>query len=360
MPDTSQAALEEFVRHTQNRPPRGWCLFLGAGTSKADGLPTMTELVETVKQQMPATTDAGKFVHAVEQVLRTHHATVDPARPVNVEDLLRELIQAEQLVDGKPAVELRYAGCPITPEVLRTAVSGIKAICKAEIAKDCQFDALFGFLRQWVEPHQTLDVFTTNWDNAVERVCDRLNVSGEVDLRCCDGFKGFDTKVMDLALFADAEPHAKTPGLHHVMLYKLHGSVDWRQTTHPTPGRNILAPLAAARGNHTEEVMIYPTPRKHREILGAPYLDLLRLFGDRLMAPQTKYLLVIGSSFPDEHINGIIASALRRPDFNLFVVNPALKTSRVKTMLGDSPRIHEVLPYRLEDFTRVCQLGRTQ
>jgi hypothetical protein len=103
--------------------------------------------------------------------------------------------------------------------------------------------------------------------------------------------------------------------------------------------------------------MIYPTPRKHREILGSPYMDLLRIFSDRLSSPDTKYLLVIGSSLPDEHINVIVSAALRRPDFNLFVVDPALETSRIKNTLGDSPGIHAVLRFKLEDFTNALKNG---
>jgi len=133
-----------------------------------------------------------------------------------------------------------------------------------------------------------------------------------------------------------------------VNLYKLHGSVDWHLRSTPGLGRNIRCSIPGV----DDDVMIFPTPRKHGEILGPPYLELHRLLADALER-TSRYVLAVGTSFPDAHINTVLASALRQSNFNLFIVNPNITKSEVETKLSTtSPRIHS--PIRL-DFKQLVK-----
>jgi hypothetical protein len=52
-----------------------------------------------------------------------------------------------------------------------------------------------------------------------------------------------------------------------------------------------------------------------------PYAHIFRAFQQRLQEPQT-FLLVVGYSFGDEHINRIIDDAMSNPSLVLLVVDP--------------------------------------
>lgn len=123
-------------------------------------------------------------------------------------------------------------------------------------------------------------------------------------------------------------------------LYKLHGSVHWRFSESGRfiqTGHERLKDCEAWRNKALQEraaelikwakegemaVGILPTANKFVQTLALPFAHLFRSLHQRLQVPQT-FLLVIGYSFGDEHINAVIDDAMTNPSLVLLVVTPS-------------------------------------
>ena len=71
------------------------------------------------------------------------------------------------------------------------------------------------------------------------------------------------------------------------------------------------------------KIMIFPTPSKYSQTFNAPYMDLYQAFRRTLEAIEL--LVVIGTSFPDGHVNSAIKSFLSRDSSIIYTVDPNLK-----------------------------------
>lgn len=155
-------------------------------------------------------------------------------------------------------------------------------------------------------------VFTTNNDLFNETALDSQNI------HYVNGFSGGLRKFFNPALFnytwskrMDTSIDKYEPIENLVYLYKIHGSINWREST-PLPGNYFEIeefPLSALTSD--KACLIYPTPTKQDKSLGAPYVDLFREFQNKLLEPHS-VLFVIGYGFNDRHVNDIIYRALPR------------------------------------------------
>ena len=149
-------------------------------------------------------------------------------------------------------------------------------------------------------------IATLNYDNVVELAAQRANVS--IDRGIVSGTKSIQFD-------------ARSP----VTLAKLHGSLDWTQTS-----EGIINVIAPPRPAGQWPALIFGAGNKLR--VAGPYLDLLLAFKQQLNA--TVELDVCGYSFRDEHINYLILSWLQgSPERHVNVVDPHLKLSSLKENL---------------------------
>jgi hypothetical protein len=350
MDTDTAAALNELREHTRNRREE-WSIFLGAGATAALGYPTMVALVGEVRAGLDLTRPEDNLTSHVISALS--EACARTGRSLNIEEVLRDLYQLVDMLEGKPTLKISYGGgLSVDSSVAKTAIRKIKELCKTRYGMPPTGKVLQDFLTYWMSAYRVLNIFTTNWDMSVEFACDEIQASEIYDVRLCDGFKGYEALVFDAGLYSKTLPDDHLEDIRLVNIYKLHGSIDWHLRSTPGPGRNIRCSIPGV----DEGVMIFPTPRKHGEILGPPYLELHRLLADSLER-TSRYVLAVGTSFPDEHINTVLASALRQSTFNLFVVNPNLSKIEVETRLSiSSPRVHS--PIRLDFMQFVSELAR--
>ena len=159
-----------------------------------------------------------------------------------------------------------------------------------------------------------VNIFTTNYDLLNEKALDALNIDYN------NGFGGGLNRVFNPARFRytfsrkiDADLEKFEPLENMVYLYKLHGSISWVQED---KGANSLFSInevsveeVPPKGDKRKHVLIYPTPSKQSQSLGAPYADIIREFQNKLSQPNSA-LFIIGYSFSDEHINNIIYQSL--------------------------------------------------
>lgn len=153
-------------------------------------------------------------------------------------------------------------------------------------------------------------VFTTNNDLFNETALDALN------LHYINGFGGGLRKFFNPALFnytwskrMDTSIDKYEPAEDMVYLYKIHGSVNWRETEKLENNYFEIEEVSPALCTEKDAVLIYPTPTKQEKSLGSPYVDLFREFQHKLLEPHS-VLFVIGYSFSDRHVNEIIYRAL--------------------------------------------------
>ena len=153
-------------------------------------------------------------------------------------------------------------------------------------------------------------VFTTNNDLFNETALDALNI------HYVNGFSGGLRKFLNPALFnytwskrMDTSIDKYEPAEDMVYLYKIHGSVNWKETEKLENNYFEIEEVYPASKEASHSVLIYPTPTKQDKSLGSPYVDLFREFQNKLLEPHS-VLFVIGYSFSDRHVNEIIYRAL--------------------------------------------------
>ncbi len=153
-------------------------------------------------------------------------------------------------------------------------------------------------------------VFTTNNDLFNETALDALN------LHYINGFGGGLRKFFNPALFnytwskrMDTSIDKYEPAEDMVYLYKIHGSVNWRETEQLENNYFEIEEVSPSLCSDKDAMLIYPTPTKQDKSLGSPYIDLFREFQHKLLEPHS-VLFVIGYSFSDRHVNEIIYRAL--------------------------------------------------
>lgn len=172
-----------------------------------------------------------------------------------------------------------------------------------------------GFLRP-------VDLFTTNYDLAIENALD------ELAMPYADGFVGTVQRALRLETY-DQVPYWTATGTGRLRrvdgftrLYKIHGSIHWRARGSPTNSYPSVFQTRVTGDDSGELALIYPTPAKAIESVGYPYGDLIRRFSETIGHAQTG-LICIGYGFQDEHVNRVVYQSLRaNPSLQLLVLDP--------------------------------------
>lgn len=155
-----------------------------------------------------------------------------------------------------------------------------------------------------------LNVFTTNNDLFSEAALDQLNIDFN------NGFGGGLKKLFNPSRFSYSYSKSSdtTPGKYEslsnmVYLFKMHGSINWKESESSSHFLNIEEVNLSNSNSNEGAALVYPTPLKQNKSLGSPYADIMREFKGKLALSNT-VLFVIGYSFSDEHVNNLIYHAL--------------------------------------------------
>ena len=145
-----------------------------------------------------------------------------------------------------------------------------------------------GLLRFQEEYEHPLRVFSLNYDLCVETACGYNRVQ-----------RGFADRIWDWRNFEETSED-RFP----IMLYKLHGSLDWcfenGQTTFVDATQTI---------NERDVAMIFGTSYKLQYL--DPFLFLAYELRRRTL-DAARLIICVGYGFNDEHINGILGQALQQ------------------------------------------------
>lgn len=266
------------------------CLFLGAGASRACGLPDVAGLQDHVKSVLE-----GSQREAFERQLEGR----------NIEQVLSRLRRIAGLIVGEDTVDGLTAA---QAEALDGAVC--QAIVRALDLKDASLKPIRN-LAAWTaraDYRQPVELFTVNYDLLIETGLESLGVP------YFDGFVGnlrarFRTEIVE-ATGVGAEG-ALPP--RFVRVWKLHGSVNWvRADDHQIVriGQAVPEGLPAA---------IYPSDAKYEESRRVPFVVLQDRLRRALHQPET-IILIAGYSFGDAHLNEMLFDAATRRERSEFVV----------------------------------------
>jgi hypothetical protein len=205
-------------------------------------------------------------------------------------------------------------------------IDGFVSTCEAEIVEACRFvqpDTQLphheAFLRRIARRPSRMpraQVYTTNYDLAFE------NAASRTGFAVIDGFshtapQRFDTSYFDVDLaFRDRERSATAvewmPNV--LQLLKLHGSVDWEQTTD-----GVIRTTRPDR-----PLIVYPRDTKFEASYRQPFLEFMAKFQASLRRPDTA-VLVVGSGWRDQHLTEPLLSAVRsNVRLSMLVVAPEL------------------------------------
>ena len=260
------------------------CLLLGAGTSRAAGLPDVATLETTVLGKL-APAQRAQF----ERQLASRTLEQALSRVRRIAALLDGSDEIDGLTSGA-AVELDLAVCQRVVEALKIDSADLTAARR---------------LAAWAaraEYRLPVEIFTVNYDLVLETALEDLGVP------YFDGFVGslrahFRTELVESV----ADDNETWLPSFLVRLWKLHGSVNWRWAD---PEHKRVVRLGQAV-TPDAPAAIYPSDAKYEESRRVPFIVLQDRFRRALNHSET-LVLISGYSFGDEHLNEILFDAAQR------------------------------------------------
>ena len=281
------------------------CVFLGAGSAQACGLPGVEQLQQVVMSGL-----SGWHKEAFEHQLKGR----------NIEEALTRIRRIEALVcheeefDGLSSETARK----LDDSVCKAIVSALD-VQKANV-EPCHRFAAWAARADYKLP---LELFSVNYDLLLETALDSLRVP------YFDGFVGtvrarFHTGLVEGKAGSDREWMPP----FFVRLWKMHGSVNWAWEAE---GEIIRLGQPISGG---DAAAIFPSDTKYQESRRFPFMVLQDRFRRALHEPET-LVLISGYSFSDQHLNELIfdaASHRPRSEFQVFCYSdiPAVLTERAK------------------------------
>ena len=170
---------------------------------------------------------------------------------------------------------------------------------------------------------------------------------------------------------------APSPQTNRVIVYlwKLHGSIDWTYTSPIEDSKdekiqNVkfnddsiicrcididmwkrlqeAGAISKTNSRDQSKIMIFPTPSKYSQTYNNPYMDLYQAF--RRTLETSELLLVVGTTFPDDHINSAVRSFINRDNTQLYIVDPKLKCESIQKIFGKCNSIQPIIDMGFKDF----------
>lgn len=258
------------------------CLFLGAGTSRACGLPDVAGLESAISQGLSpdrqSAFDALLGGRNLEQVL---------SRLRRISALLEGNTDQVDGLTAEAAADLDGDVCRLIVQALDSAAADLSPALR-----------LAGWAAR-ADYHLPVELFTVNYDLVLETALEALGVP------YFDGFVGalharFRTDLVE------AMPGAGDAWLPAflVRLWKLHGSVNWAWDS--DEHSEIVRLGVPVSGD--APAAIYPSDTKYDESRRVPFIVLQDRLRRALYQPET-LMLVTGYSFGDQHLNEMIFDA---------------------------------------------------
>lgn len=268
------------------------CLFLGAGASRAGGLPDVTGLANHIRENLSKDQKS-----AFERLSRNRNLEQVLSRTRRIAALLEGTGDRVDGLTSKEAQELDSAICRLIIDQLQVDKANLDPVLR---------------LAAWAarsDYHHALEIFTVNYDLLVETGLESLGVG------YFDGFVGTLRARFRSDLIEASDPDGRDPlPASFVRLWKLHGSVNW---TWDTDDQREVVRLGLAAPDDLPAA-IYPSDAKYDESRRVPFVVLQDRLRRSLHCPES-LILIAGYSFGDQHLNEVLFEAARRRPRSEFV-----------------------------------------
>ncbi len=284
---------------------------LGAGASRDAGVPDSRGMHDRISLLCKESTEWRKYralhkslVDDIEDRLdtpeRIDKSRASPGRPL---ERRQHVLNIETLVDE---IRLGLEGTPKSRRhrgFLRMVLREVGNLLELEDPRAAAYLGELGRLSDLAG--RPILVVTLNFDRCLE-------ANAGIDFHVATGIEGYGKRhpwsIRNFALlFLQAT----------VLLYKMHGSSDWRFT----PDGRLYSIRSTKGADHENAAMVIGFRDKEARLFWYPYEAYKKIVADE--APTTTQIVVLGYSFADRGVNDMIRAAVRnRGVKNLIVVGP--------------------------------------
>ncbi|MFA6808888.1 MAG: SIR2 family protein, partial [Eubacteriales bacterium] len=276
--------------------------FLGAGTSKALGLPdivTLTNDVEDkIKDEYRSKYDTLKK-NLIESMKAEDIITIEDV--LNHIRLIREVTKGKEgkSFDGINGEEARKLDIDICNVIYKVISEKEKSINLLKMRK-------FISWVNWLSRDFSKEIFTPNYDLVIEKSLESLKIP------YFDGFVGAHEPFF-LPESIESKGNSYTPPFSWIRLWKIHGSFGWfwKETQVDGVYKVVRLGVNAKCDEDNDELVIYPSRDKYESSRKQPfvaYFDRLKHF----LQEGEGVLIICGYSFSDQHINEVFFDALKQ------------------------------------------------
>lgn len=277
----------EYLRSALQQDRRPLALLLGAGAPMAvrpSGRPIVPDIAGLTSAIKDELQEPNKTV--VQECLEALTSDGPIATVEHLLDYLRRL----SAIPGKESVR------GLTHRQISEADAAVCSIIRSKLDVELPPEGTpyhdFGLWSRAALRHAPLEVFTTNYDLLMEQALEANAVP------YFDGFVGSYRPCFDIHAVEEDELPTRW-----VRLWKIHGSVNWTMGADGQVRRCVAT-------DDSDRTLIYPSHLKYDQSRRLPYLALLDRLRMFLRQPGA-VLVSCGFAFRDEHINDVIAQALR-------------------------------------------------
>ena len=254
--------------------PKQVGLLIGAGVSKACGLPNVEDLTKEVRKIITNK----KFNELLED-------------KDNVETILNKVQQLKSLITGAKKIN------DLTMAMVQAIEKEIKKTIFEKLSIDQPIDKLSDLVvwLNFINGEYQKEIFLLNYDLLLEKALENNSLPY---------FSGFIGNVKPFFMSDSVDDFT---GLYvkqsWTKLWKLHGSLNFKKsiTEQIFIENNIKSEY--------EDLLIYPSMDKYLSSRKAPFIAYLDRFRKYLLVNE-KVLLILGYSFCDDHVNDIIINGL--------------------------------------------------
>lgn len=282
--------------------PKQVGLLLGAGVSKACGLPNILDITKKVKAGL--TND--KFKELLDDT-------------DTVEDILNKTQQLKTLLkSGKEINSLKEDNILNIEKAIKLAIFKELSV---EIVTE-NFYKLVLWLN-FINRDYEKEIYTLNYDLLVEKALEKASLPY---------FSGFIGNVKPFFITDSVDDfNGVYVKQSWVKLWKLHGSLNFVKDAEDKI-------YIDNKDTSSENLLIYPSMDKYLSSRKAPYISYLDRFR-KYLVDKEKIVFVLGYSFGDDHINEVIVNGLNN-NHRLSVIAFAFDEGTYKKgieLLGDYP-----------------------
>jgi len=254
--------------------PKQIGILIGAGVSKACGLPNIDDLTKEVRNILSNV----KFIELLSE-------------NDNVETILSKVQQLKSLISDDKKIN------DLSIEDIQTIEKSIKKTIFDKLSIDVDFDKICSLViwLNFINRDYEKEIFSLNYDLLLEKAIEKVSLPY---------FTGFIGNVEPFFISDSVDDFT---GLYvkqsWTKLWKLHGSLNFKKSKEEKIfiDNNI--------NDEYENLLVYPSMDKYISSRKAPFISYLDRFRKYLLGNE-KVLLILGYSFGDEHVNEIMINGL--------------------------------------------------